>query len=255
MLWQLQGSNTYVLGSIHATDMNPVQLLQEEEIAFSKATHVFFEIDYADSVDLAPTLLPPNAHLPEFITADTYTATRAHWTHLGLDEKSLLTIKPGWAALQLMGHAVQAAGYTPQLGVDAQLWNRAKCEAKRIGNLESRSEQIRILATAPIEEQVAFLAHVVALDAGLSEFREMLAAWKNRDAPFFERFLSARIALMPKTTSELIWRRNTNWIPTVLEKARQPEPTLFVVGALHLAGSIGLPNLLAQQGQKLLRQA
>lgn len=255
MLWQLQGSNTYVLGSIHATDMNPVQLLRAEEVAFSKATHVLFEIDYADSVDLAPTLLPPNVLLPKLIPADTYSAARTHWMRLGLEEKNLPTIKPGWAALQLMSHAVHAAGYTPQLGVDAQLWNRAKREAKRINNLESKSEQIRILATAPIEEQIAFLTHVVALDAGLSEFREMLNAWKNRDCPFFETFLSARIALVPKTMSELVWRRNTNWVPTILEKARHPEPALFVVGALHLAGAIGLPNLLAQQGHKLLRQA
>jgi uncharacterized protein YbaP (TraB family) len=111
--------------------MNPAQLLQAEEAAFSKATDVFFEIDYADSVDLTPTLLPQNAQLRKSIPADTYSATRAHWMRLGLDETYLLAIKPGWAVLQLMSHAVQAAGYTPHLGVDAQLWCRAKREANR----------------------------------------------------------------------------------------------------------------------------
>jgi uncharacterized protein YbaP (TraB family) len=111
------------------------------------------------------------------------------------------------------------------------------------------------ISDGPFEEQITFLAHVVALHAGPSEFREMLVAWKKRNFAFFGQFLSARIALVPKTMSGLVWRRNTNWIPTILEKGRQPEPTLFVAGALHLAGSIGLPSLLAEQGRELFRHA
>lgn len=252
MLWHLQGSNTYVLGSIHVGDMNPLQLLPTEETAFSNAAHVIFELDSTEPLDPSPTQLPTDAPPPrERIPADTLANAQAHLTRLGLDAGCLHTTKPGWVALHVMGNAMAAAGYHGHLGVDKQLCDRAKTDAKQVDYLESRAEQMRILTSAPMDEQIKFLGHVVQDDAGLSEFRQMLDAWKIRDTAFFETFLAGRSRLIPKTMSELTGQRNSNWIPAILERARHAEGALFVVGALHLAGPTGLPALLAQRGHKL----
>ncbi|KLU21983.1 hypothetical protein EOS_33115 [Caballeronia mineralivorans PML1(12)] len=254
MLWRLQGSNTYVLGSIHATDMNPIQLLPAEYTAFANAARVIFELDSTEALDPTPIQLPTGTPPPhDRIPADTLANVQAHVTRLGLDARCLHTTKPGWVALQLMVHAAAAAGYHGHLGVDEQLRSQAKREAKQVDKLESRADQMHILSSAPMDEQIAFLSHVAQSDAGLSEFRQMLDAWKSRDYSYFEALLAKRIELIPHTMSELVWRRNTNWIPKILDQARRQESALFVVGVLHLCGPVGLPYLLAQQGHSLLR--
>lgn len=256
MLWHLQGTNTYVLGSIHATNMDPLQLLPAEETVFSNAAHVIFEFDSTEPLDLSPTQLPSGTPPPrERIPADILANAHSHLTRLGLDAGCLYTTKPGWVALQIMFTAAATAGYLPRLGVDEQLCSRAKAEAKQTDKLESRAEQMEILTTAPMDEQITFLGHISRNDAGLSEFRQMHEAWKGRDVDFFERFAAGRAALIPKTSSELMGRRNSNWIPMILERARHAAPTLFVVGALHLAGPTGLPSLLAHQGLRMVHTA
>jgi uncharacterized protein len=53
----------------------------------------------------------------------------------------------------------------------------------------------------------------------------------------------------------LIDRRNWNWVPTIVQIARNQELRLIVVGALHTVGPTGLPRLLLEHGLRLRAQA
>src|SRR5579862_1044389 len=100
-LWRIQGSKTYVLGSVHATNIDPLQLPQRIEQAFSASDRVVFEADLDGVPDQSLLVLPAGRALTDVLSAATYHTTLVHWRRLGLPEARLQTAVPGLAAITL----------------------------------------------------------------------------------------------------------------------------------------------------------
>lgn len=255
MLWKIEGSATYILGSVHFTNLNPLRLPTTVAEVFRAASHIVFEADLSERPDSTPLLLPIGTTLRDYVSEITYSKAHANWVRLGLPEHNLPRFKPGAVALIL--HINQAAkdGYVFEQGIDKVLWDRAIRDAKHRAPLEAVEAQTNALKSSPLAEQAAMLEYFVAGDLGIATLSSMVNAWKQGNTKPFDATLAERRRLWPAMSDILIDRRNENWVPTIIRMASDQKPRLIVVGALHMVGPTGLPLLLFKRGIRLRAQA
>jgi len=77
---------------------------------------------------------------------------------------------------------------------------------------------------------------------------EMITAWRNGDVDTLEAGLLESIAGHEELNEALVTNRNLRWVRQIGELLDDTDDYLIIVGALHLVGEQGVPNLLAQQG-------
>jgi uncharacterized protein YbaP (TraB family) len=252
MLWHIENSNTYLLGSIHATNMQPLELPHLAEQAFSRSSCVVFETDLDGAPDQSLLTLPDGMQLADLVSESLFRITQTHWLRLGLPESRMLALRPGFVAMNLQFTEAAQSGYTPQLGIDRNLWERAKREGKECRELEPFRDQLRMLAESPLEEQVSLLSYIAnQSDVGLSELTGMVAAWRSQDTVHFDRLLKRRLQAWPNTFEVLITKRNKNWVPSIVALAQSGAFSLVIAGLFHFFGPTGLPTLLQQHGLRL----
>jgi uncharacterized protein YbaP (TraB family) len=253
MLWQIEGSNTYLLGSVHLTNQARLSLPNTAGRIFEQADRVIFEADPTLAVDASVFVLPSDCRLDKVIDADLFRRVHAHWSRFELPEANLSVLRPVMVATTLQFSEASRHGYLTEFGVDHVLRERAEQGQKRIEYLEDLNDQLRILMNTPLPEQASILEHIATKsDVGLSEVEAMAAAWRNGDVGYFENLLEDRSKCWPQSIDSLLTKRNENWAPHIADVARTSTSNLIVVGALHLVGPTGLPVLLQQHGLRLI---
>jgi len=254
LLWRIEGSETYILASIHAMDRVPYQLSFEAEAAYARSVRIAFEGDFTQAPDLSRFLLPSGERLSDQLAPQLFAMLQERWREAGLPEPALER-SPAWlAALTLMITLAAQRGIVAANGVDMRLWERAARDKRQIVTLESPGIALQVFAAASAAEQRRFLAPIVEdTQACLGELEMMNAAWRKGSEKPFEDILEQRRHQAPQLFAALIARRSATWIPRLLTFARDGVPTLACLGALHCVGSIGIPTLLAQSGLKTTR--
>lgn len=255
MLWRIDGSNTYVLGSVHITNLKPLTLSNFTEVVFELADCVVFEADQNIAVDPSLITLPAGSRLDGLLDAEQFRRANEHWIRLGFSAAALLSFRPAMAAVTLQITESSRHGYFSELGVDRALRDEAESAQKRIDFLEDLNDQLRLLTNTPLAEQISFLDHIAkSPDVGFSELRDMVSANCRGDIRFFEDLLAERRKAWPQLVDAILTKRNENWVPKIIEMARTTRRTVIVVGVLHLVGETGLPALLEPHGLRLTRQ-
>jgi uncharacterized protein len=253
MLWQIEGSTTYVLGSVHVTNMARLQLPDVAERIFDQADRVIFEADQKVFPDASLFMLPPDTRLDKLMELPAFRRTHAHWARLGLPDANLSALRPVVVAMTLQISEAARNGYLTQFGVDHLLRDRSELARKNIDYLEDLNDQLRLLMNTPLSEQVSLLDHIATpADAGFSEISDMVSAWSNHDLQHFENLLEDRRKLWPQSVDVVLTKRNEDWVPLIDAMSRSSTRNLIVVGALHLVGPTGLPVLLQQRGLRLV---
>jgi uncharacterized protein YbaP (TraB family) len=255
MLWKIEGSETYILGSVHFTNLSPLQMPATVAEVFRAASQIVFEADLSERADSAPLLLPDGTNLKDCVSIATYSKAHSNWLRLGLPENNLARFKPG-AAAQIL-HINQAArqGYVFERGVDRVLWDHAAQAAKHRVGLEKVEAQTNALKSSPIAEQASMLEYFVNGDLGVSALSSMVQAWKQGNTAPFDAVLAERRRRWPAMFDILIDRRNRNWVPTIAQMVSDRQCRLIVVGALHMVGPESLPFLLFKRGLRLRAQS
>ncbi len=77
---------------------------------------------------------------------------------------------------------------------------------------------------------------------------EMIRAWRYGDIAALESGLLESIAGHPELHEALVTQRNRRWVTQIRELLDDNDDYLIIVGALHLVGDEGVPELLAAGG-------
>jgi uncharacterized protein YbaP (TraB family) len=93
------------------------------------------------------------------------------------------------------------------------------------------------------------LLQTLAEGAALSEsIDELIDAWRYGDTTTLEEGLLSSIGEQSVLSDALVTNRNRRWAETIATWLDDERDYLVVVGALHLVGDEGVPNLLANKG-------
>ena len=262
-LWRVQGANNsvYLLGSIHLLRAEDHPLPTVIDAAYEDAEVLIMELDM-DDIDAARTqqlfnqsgVLRDGTTLRDLMGEELYLRAAAVAEANDIPIDLLAQSKPWLAAITVEMMALYRIGFNPTLGVEMHLTSRAVADGKPIEGLEAIEEQLAFLDGLSLQAQRDLLIQTLEDSAGMREsIDEMIRAWRYGDVDFLESGLLDSFAEHAELNEQLVTNRNRRWVSQITELLDDRDDYLIIVGALHLVGDAGVPNLLAKQGINILQ--
>lgn len=269
LLWKACDADNciYLLGSFHVLKASDYPLSKDVDEALAKSARVIFEISPAEMQDKntaalalfragmrtdGSTLdsdLSPAQQSKLASWLDTHASTLAK---SGLGNAALQRLKPWFVAILITQFEYQAAGMSPEYGLDDRMAKAADQVGKRTEGLETVSEQVRILSGLSAKDQVQMLEE--SLDesgSAAGEINALHKAWRAGDAGTLWKDMGAKLRdRYPEAYRIIDADRNARWLPRLQSMLDTPgeKDALVVVGSLHLLGPDGLVDGLKARG-------
>ncbi|MBS0212105.1 MAG: TraB/GumN family protein [Proteobacteria bacterium] len=265
LLWKAtRGDATvYLLGSMHILLATDYPLSQDVDKAYRDAKQVLFEMppdEMSPLSVLGPTATlgmyqDPSQSLQKDLDPQTWQRLQAYAHANGMSDFMLSRMRPWLASLTILALEMKKLSYDPNLGLDKHFMDQAQADHKQTGGFETAEQQLRIIASTPLAEQVRDLRQMLDdLPKFGNKMSQMHATWRNGDADGLYREEAKEYKDQPETMQRLIVSRNRAWVPQLDRMvAAVHGKTLVIVGALHLLGPDGLVELLRKDGYRVER--
>jgi len=262
-LWRAQGVNNsvYLLGSIHLLRAEDHPLPSVIDTVYEDAEVLIMELDMDDLDSVATQqlfnqngVLRDGTTLRELMGESLYqrAALAAEASDIPID--MLAKSEPWLAAITVEMMALYRIGFNPMLGVEMHMTSRAARDGKRIDGLENIEEQLAFLDGLSLPAQRAMLLQALEESSSMREsIDEMIRAWRYGDIQSLEAHLLESFSEHKELNDTLVTDRNRRWVSQIEELLDDEDDYLIVVGALHLVGQDGVPNLLKQKRVKILQ--
>jgi len=262
MLWAVTGkdSTVYLFGSVHVLPEGGFAVEGALSKAYEDAEKVCFEIDTRKldpaemtAVTLARAVDPEGRDLFTLL-GDSADKVRASAAAAGIDIAQFAPFEPWFAGLTVSVMALQQHGYDVEHGVEQVIEAVVTRDDKPSCGLEEIDEQLAMLDELSPELQLELILQSIEEATEIEAvFAPMLAAWRAGDEPAFARYLDEEFKAYPELAEKIIYRRNESWVSQVEAMLDGSDDVLLVVGALHLVGERGLPELLQARGHTVRR--
>jgi uncharacterized protein YbaP (TraB family) len=160
-----------------------------------------------------------------------------------------------WAAALTLASATSAdLGLSKDAGVEQVLTLRFRADQKPISGLETISEQFGYFDRLPEGDQRAMLNAVLrGARTNRETFQKLLDAWMDGRADAVLEDENGSILASPAVREAILDSRNRKWAVKIDAMLGEGDTAFVAVGAGHLAGKAGLPELLKAAGYKVQR--
>lgn len=257
-LWEVtgpQGEHGYLFGTIHALPREVDWQSQRIRQSLGKADRLVLEIRQLDdpkamqAIFTRLSVTPGQAPLAQKVAPRNREKLKRLMQQAGVDEAQFANQETWAAALTL---AQFAEGKPVGEGVDRALM--AMAQGKPVEELEGTQAQLSLFDTLPEKEQRDLLDSIVAEAASASgEERRIEALWRSGDMSALARETSRGMLADPELRQVLLVGRNQKWADAITAMLKARQRPFVAVGAAHLAGHDGLPDLLAARGYTVRR--
>ena len=264
---------SYLLGTMHLTDPRILVLPAPAKTAFEAADRLVIEtVDVMDEKKAMGALLshPELLNLPAGKTLDDYlspaekTEVEAGLLKRKIPFQAIQTLQPWFTSVSLMLPACETARKNEgQPMLDTELAKMAEAAGKPVEGLESAVEQLRAIASIPLDTQAKSLVATVAVADRMPDILEtMTSLYLEGRIGMIMPAIQAAVpdgglivgtgegyaAFEEKVVTDRNYRMAERLAP-FLEKG----DTFAAVGALHLPGEKGLVALLREAGWTVTR--
>jgi len=263
MIWIAEGDTNlvYLLGSIHMLRERDHPLPNNVEAAYDDAEHLVMELDMDDIDPVAALqflmtkgILDTGTTLGDLMGAEMYAQAKTAAGEAGIPIELLDKSEPWLAAMTVQEIMMMRIGFKPEYGVEMFLTAKAAADGKPITGLETVEQQLEFLDKLSIETQKRwFLQSIVEGRRMAMLIDEIVAAWRGGDVQFLEDELLHDMHNYPELHKAILVDRNQSWVNPIMELLDDGDDYLVVVGAAHLIGENGLPDLLSQRGVRIKR--
>ena len=260
-LWKVEtdSSIVYLMGSIHLLKETDFPLHPKMMKAFDEAKTVVLElhIDSTRTPAFQQYLLARAAYdsgktLQTELADSVYNLLSVQLETLGLDLAMMKNLRPWMVALTFLNLKLQDLGFSPDLGLDAYFFAKAKQQGKTIEALEKPQDQIGVFDSMSPSMQQALVLQMLEEADDLEEAVNLIVLpWKTGDLETLEATLNKRFKEFPEIRDAVITRRNHNWIPKIEDYIRSCGRHLVIMGVTHLSGDEGVIALLTEAGYEV----
>ena len=257
-LWMAEGASNsvYLLGSVHLLREEDHPLPSIIDAAYDDAETLFMELDMDDLDPIAMQatinrvgMLDDSQSLRDVMGEDLYADALLAADELDIPLEMLAQTEPWFAAITVEQLALTRIGFNPLYGIEMYMMTKAVRDGKTIQGFESVEEQLGFLDGLSLDAQRELLMQTLAEGANIRDIMDQLiAAWRVGDIVYMEENLLADIANYPELYESIVADRNRNWANTIDKLLADDEDYLVIVGALHLIGEDGVPQLLESRG-------
>jgi len=260
-VWQVSsGDNTiYLGGTVHLLRPTDFPLPAEYEQAYEASSEIYFEVDMqamnepAVQMKMATQLTYSDGRsLKTLLNSEAYTALSEYAAGVGLPMMVVEQLKAGMVVTMFQLLEFQRIGFTPQ-GVDTYFNEKARADAKSLGNFETIDEQIAMLGRMGEGYESEFILLSLEDMEEIEELMDpMIAAWRegNKDA-LAELFVDKMKEEVPQLYDSMLRQRNLKWFHQIQQMLMDSDTEFVLVGAAHLVGEDGLLGLLISSGYQV----
>jgi uncharacterized protein YbaP (TraB family) len=260
-MWLAEGAQNrvYLLGSVHLLRESDHPLPTVIDAAYEDAESIVMEIDMDDIDPFAMQglvnelgLLPGDESLSDIMGNEMYAEAYEAAEELDIPLDMLARSEPWLAAITVEEMLLMRLGFNPMLGVEMHLTSRAIRDGKPVDGFETIEEQLRFMDELSIAAQNELLLQTLRESADLQSIMDdVINAWRRGDTAFLEETLLADMQQYEELNRTLVVDRNHRWMKTIRELLTLDDDYLIVVGALHMVGEDGVPNLLEASGVEI----
>ena len=266
LLWVVNAKSgnpgkVYVFGTIHVGRSDFYPLSSTIESAFSQSEVLAVEADISNmekSLALAKrSFYQPPDSLDKNITRSLMDKVRAILPNYGIDSVQVNLMKPWMLASTLEVLEVSKHGYTPLLGVELYLLQRAKQQGKIVAEIESIEFQLHLMESLSKQEQEAFLqSTLMGIERGSHQkmIGDIVSAWQLGDGERMDKSIVEANRGLPLTESfyeKINYSRNPGIAKKVEDYLLTGKTHFVAVGSLHLLGKRGIIEILRSRGYQV----
>lgn len=254
---------SYIFGSHHLAPLSIVDSIPELKQAMENCRVIVGEIDMTQpqmqmAMAMQPYMMAPqDSTISALLSPEEFNALceqfKPYSPMPGIGLEAFDAMRPMVIGTMVSAAMIQKSmpRFKPDEQLDTYFQKSFKEQGKTIRGLETPEMQARLLYSfIPIPGQIELLKEMLADPGKLEETSEKLnKAYAAHD-------LDALYAISLEDDSEqefneaLVNRRNADWgekLPEIFAE----NPTLVVVGAMHLPGENGILNILKSKGYKI----
>jgi uncharacterized protein YbaP (TraB family) len=262
-LWQIQGDTNriYLLGSIHLLREQDHPLPSAIYDAYEDADKLIMELDMDDldpvegqTLSNQLGLIQDGRTLRDLMGETLYAEAEVLAEAMQVPLALLAQSEPWYAAMNIEIMLLMRIGFNPQFGVETSLMNLAVAESKEILGLETLRQQLEFLDGLSDAAQRDMLMQALSEGVGMQETMDsMIDAWRTGDVEYLEDNLLTDMQDYPELNRVIVDDRNLDWTNQIEALMDDEIDYLIIVGALHLVGNNGVPNLLSERGHEVVQ--
>jgi uncharacterized protein YbaP (TraB family) len=251
LLWKVSGKDvskpSYLFGTIHILPEDKYFFTDKMQAALTStdvlALEVEMDVPLAEQMKMAGEMIMPDGKSwSDYMTAEEYAAVKSAFVDsLGFKEKKMekySKIRPIYVSGLILSELLGKVKMYEQ-----ELTSLAKKGKKTIIGLETFQEQMDIVGSIPLEDQIEDLKETTA--SMVRDYNEMLDAYVSQNLTELKKLSDDES--FDKMEAKLLTERNDRWVKAIQEKLNTT-PTFYAVGAMHLVGEKGLIEQLKTAG-------
>lgn len=258
-------STVYLFGTVHVGTRAMYPLSPQVEEAFAASGVLALEANPLDQQEVAAAMAQAMYKAPDdlakHVSAPLFDQVKSLSPRVGLPIEYARKMKPHMLAMTLAMMEIQRLGYDAGLGLDVHFAQRAMQSGKPILELESMEGQMKLFDALPADLQEGMLQMAVDTIADGSVEKEMdalLKAWAAGDATAIHTIILRETEGLPELVAQELQaaiynRRNEAMAQQVAGYLAGKDPVFVAVGAGHLTGDSGIPELLRRRGFSVRR--
>lgn len=251
LLWEISGGDldqpSYLFGTIHMSC--EFDLSDRLESAIKSTEQLYLEVKLDDpnlQMEMMKGMLTKDgSKMSAVLDGNQFERLDAFLKeHLGMSIKMFDQTKP----LLIQSMMYPKILDCPMVSMETELMSIYKEQKKSIHGLETIAEQMSVFDKIPYQTQLDQLLKMANGDLSeeREQFRELINYYQNEDLKMLMKAFHAD-GFTAEFAYLLLDVRNRNWMRP-MHKAMKTKPTLFAVGAAHLAGENGVIQLLTNEG-------
>ena len=254
-LWQVTGPGGeagYLFGTVHALpDGLAWKTAAIDKAIADSGTLVLEIVDPSDETAAREAFVrlgttPGQPLLEQRVDPAQREALKAAMAKTRLQPAQFATLED-WAAALTLSFALEARdGYDPDNGADRALL--AAAGKRPVIGLETLEGQLGLFDALSAREQRSLLGAVISESEGDVSDKRLVKAWADGDVATLDREAHAGMMADPRLREALLVSRNRHWAAQVEALLKAGKRPFVAVGAAHVAGIDGLPEMLAAKG-------
>lgn len=263
-MWVVYGPKgvAYLLGSIHALPKNVDWQTAEITAAIKRADTFVFEVKMDDDsrahireLFTKEGLLPVSESLPSYFDEEMRRDYREVIFLTHADPTHIVYMRPWLAAMVLQGIADGGTGFIASEGVDNKIYAQALARhGSSFRALEAAEDQMKLfVGPGDMKDEVASLKLTFEkiVQSRKDIMSGLLAAWEKGDVKALAGYGPESTAMTSDERKALLEDRNRRWVPEIMAMLNEKHIYFITVGAGHLVGKTGVPNLLRERGYRV----
>ncbi len=255
-MWKVSADDNfaYLLGSMHYAQEGIYPLDPRITAAFEQCRVLAVESDVEGKQAEIQALTIQLGMYPEGDSLEKHISSRTQdlLKELGAWNPMYMRFKPWLLAMQLQSQKFLEKGFDHSQGLDRHFLLKARKQGLQVKELEQAAETLKIFVDISEDNEDEFLYYsLLELDRFDEVVPKLGRYWKAGDAAGMRELLFYELSRRPEFKDlgrRLFDERNVKMARKVEQYLESGVPHFVVVGAGHLVGDTGVPELLKAKG-------